>query len=1206
MNIENSNKIVSNSTSRLFSIIPFPNFGLNEVEIINNKQFSKREVDVIACIISGRTAKKIAALLSIAPRTVESHIYNIMLKLGCNSRNNLIDFIEQTGKYSLIKQHYTNLLIRLAFEESLKKTAFVLKDKPEHITLLVENKKEKEILNFIQRITVDLTCIGYTLAVMDNKNIEALTNQELEENYIVEEILPKNQPNYYFLFFELLKRVNPLFFEELDKILLDFKQHFQDLKINESVISESEYKTHHSSIEETPKAIVNQSERNYLYRYFKNRKRLFVTAGVGCALFLCLIITFTSMKWYGIELGIGKNKPIISDLLLPYESTLLKRRDLIKEIHNKFNNTESIQTVVLVGTGGAGKTTLARNYARQQKEKVIWEINAETKESLFSSFTNLAYALSKTEDDRKILNELKEIKSGDDREKQLLHFIKNKLNTVSKWFLIYDNVEAFNNILDYFPNNPEAWGNGRVIMTTRDANIKNNSHINPDNIINIKELTETEKVTLFTGILWGNHSKKVDSEHTKQINTLLKELSPLPLDISTAAYYIKDTKISYQEYLECIRTSNIDFLKTQENLLRDNSDYTKTRYGIIKLTLKKIIEEHPDFKALLLFISLVDSQNIPKDLLISYKKQNVVDQFMHCLRRHSLMTSEENASTFSLHRSTQEIMLAYLVEQLKFEKNNILIQSVADSLQNYIRDAFAEEEFLRTKGLAIHLEKLLSRKVLSTLSIGSIESKLGGIYYYLLGDAIKAQQYLEKGLNNLNRSNSLEISSQYVKEEDKLKIAWASEYLGRVYNELDDYEKAKNLLEHSIQIHRTISKNNNEIARCLGHLSVVYRNLGDYEKVKLFLEQSLDLYQNTLNKNYKGIAWVMGRLGIAFRDLGDYEKSRYFLEQSLVIYKKHCAENHNRIGWTLAWLGRVYKESGYFEKAVQFLEQGLIIHRKHFSENNVNIAWILTQLGNAYHMLGAYEKAKQALEESLAIYQKYPGNHILVAGALEDLGNLFNDLGYHQKGKEILLKCMSIMNEYSKNPIWKAGVITSLGVVHRDLGEYKMAKEFLEQSIQIHKNNASRNPIWGSCSLGYLGVVHRDLGEFETAKSLLEQNLAVYEKHYGKDHIKTARILRDIGQLYLLQGKFEIAENTLNKTFKIFQKNMHPDRYQDLELLGDLYLKKSAHAIADPNNEKAVQNFKKQAKEFLKQALEIAKINFSADSFHIKRIESKL
>lgn len=57
--------------------------------LINDIVLTERQIDIIACVLHGRSVKRIAAILSISPKTVEAHIRNINLKLGCRSQDNI-------------------------------------------------------------------------------------------------------------------------------------------------------------------------------------------------------------------------------------------------------------------------------------------------------------------------------------------------------------------------------------------------------------------------------------------------------------------------------------------------------------------------------------------------------------------------------------------------------------------------------------------------------------------------------------------------------------------------------------------------------------------------------------------------------------------------------------------------------------------------------------------------------------------------------------------------------------------------------------------------------------------------------------------------------------------------------------------------------------------------------------------------------------
>jgi len=50
---------------------------LSKPKAINNVVFTERELDVVACIVRGRISKKIATILSVTHKTIETHISNI-------------------------------------------------------------------------------------------------------------------------------------------------------------------------------------------------------------------------------------------------------------------------------------------------------------------------------------------------------------------------------------------------------------------------------------------------------------------------------------------------------------------------------------------------------------------------------------------------------------------------------------------------------------------------------------------------------------------------------------------------------------------------------------------------------------------------------------------------------------------------------------------------------------------------------------------------------------------------------------------------------------------------------------------------------------------------------------------------------------------------------------------------------------------------
>ena len=61
------------------------------------KQLSEREIDVIRLIVNGLSSKDIAEKLFISPKTVETHRYNILRKLGVKNTVGIIKYALKNG-----------------------------------------------------------------------------------------------------------------------------------------------------------------------------------------------------------------------------------------------------------------------------------------------------------------------------------------------------------------------------------------------------------------------------------------------------------------------------------------------------------------------------------------------------------------------------------------------------------------------------------------------------------------------------------------------------------------------------------------------------------------------------------------------------------------------------------------------------------------------------------------------------------------------------------------------------------------------------------------------------------------------------------------------------------------------------------------------------------------------------------------------------
>ena len=284
--------------------------------------------------------------------------------------------------------------------------------------------------------------------------------------------------------------------------------------------------------------------------------------------------------------------------------------------------------------------------------------------------------------------------------------------------------------------------------------------------------------------------------------------------------------MQYSKYIKELELSKKEFTELQVSVLQDTSQYNHTRYNIISLTLQKMMDSNSEFYDLYLLLGLLDSQDIPQELLSLYKNEYIAGSFLRQLKQNSLITniqyknakSDEidNLSLFSIHRSTQENILANAVNSLSDIKRKEELKKILEILQTYILREIDIENSVGLKNIIRHCKSLEDKEnIIGSNELLSIKNGLGIIYYYLGNDAL-AKEILERNLD---------------KNKEDGETALVLTHLGAIYRKLgQDYNEAAKYLERAISIYNKISPNSPRKALALTHLGNTYRTLGEFKK----------------------------------------------------------------------------------------------------------------------------------------------------------------------------------------------------------------------------------------------------------------------------------------------------------------------------------------------------------------------------------------
>jgi DNA-binding CsgD family transcriptional regulator len=1007
----------------------------NELQWIGNIKLTIREVDVMACMIYGRSGQNISSLLSISSKTVSAHIYNIRMKLGYIPKDHIIDFIEKSGKLQILKQYYYFLIIKKLFDNNLLKIAEITR-----------NTKVLCILNYIEldctqkktldQIKKDLAIVGIILEEKQNISLEIKYYIQID-NKDCNLIMKKNQLHLLFSKVEgVFPTKNSQYFDftELENyylsLMLLIKKIIDRSEITH-IISKFEIESNNISTSLQDQNIINSIKIKQL----KVTKRLIV--GIVIVIF---IIIFLVVTWHFTS----QNELIISTLNIPNSNVFVDRRDIIEKIDKCLSKYKGIKTVAIVGIGGSGKTTIARQYAQNKNYSLVWEINAETKQTLIESIEKLAYSISSTEEGRQEFRVIQQLKDDLIKEEALVQFLSHHLKKYD-WLLIYDNVENFNDIQKFVPYNPKSWGNGDIIITTKNFNIAYSSYLLSDNIIQLNDLDKSQRLELFIKILkTSEKNKKLSFTQNDDIEQLLQKIPPFPLDVITAAYYIKETDTSYIQYLEYMSKMNADFLRNQEEVLNDIGKHTNSRYKILSLQIENIIKVNPKFKDLLFFISLVNSQNIPKDLLIMHSNEFTVNRLLQELKKYSLIVS--NGEKFSLHRNIQSFILEYLT--IMFTKDQEMDKQVKIVYEILHKIAIAQEEkedVFFVKELISHYEFFLShRKLFNNTIIESISCDLAVMYYYL-GRYKESVEVLEKIVNS--------YTTHYVEDiKTQLRVFV---HLSNSLAELNEKEKLENIIPRIKKILQSQVITNQEKSWAYGCLSYICELIGLYVDAKFAAEMAIKIDRTTDNFDSLNYAKLLAYLSNANAKFGEYEIALDEINKSIKIFHNHKMDNSIRSGWVKVIRGRILVKLGKIKEAISSLEESLDIYKKHVPIGHSDMAWVQGYLAYAYLNVGNYSKVADLLTKNDKIYnlQIIPNMNYLMISRLY-FGIFKSHIGELDTAEKILENVLSYYQAYYGNDhIETATVMLYLSDIFYKKQNFTKYQMLLKQAKKIFKNS---------------------------------------------------------------------------------------------------------------------------------------------------------
>ncbi len=308
---------------------------------------------------------------------------------------------------------------------------------------------------------------------------------------------------------------------------------------------------------------------------------------------------------------------------------------------------------------------------------------------------------------------------------------------------------------------------------------------------------------------------------------------------------------------------------------------------------------------------------------------------------------------------------------------------------------------------------------------------------------------------------------------------------------------------------------------CLGQID---REQGRMADAREHLEAALSILRETGDRIGQGT--VLQNLGNLLDQLGIPDHSRACHEAALSLYIEDG--NQRGIGQVRASLGILNRHQGRMRESLQEYEAALAIHREEGDRRSEGI--LLGNMANALDDLGREDEAQQRLQEALAIHRQV-GSRIVEAYALANLALGQERRGDHAQARTLLEQALAIDREV-KNLIHEGVTLTQLAGLDIVEGHFESGRTMLDKALQRHRTLGNRAYVGVSLKLSG-DLLLRQLRPHEALEPLRESEAVLRDID---NPVELAELLCVKGQAALACGDAASARSALQESESIGER----------------------------------------------------------------------
>ncbi|KAJ5727225.1 Tetratricopeptide-like helical [Penicillium malachiteum] len=643
------------------------------------------------------------------------------------------------------------------------------------------------------------------------------------------------------------------------------------------------------------------------------------------------------------------------------------RQREIDRLEHLISHTSGPTKIAIHGLGGIGKTQIALELAYPIRERstgcsVFW-IPCVTYASVEQAYVNIASALG-----------ISNTEPGKAKEKVTAHLSQE---SVANWLLIFDNADDTKMWIDGSATTPPLknilprCGNGHILFTSRNRKLA--VKLAAPNVLPIPDVDQSTSIEILKSSLIQE-----DLLHdTNASNSLLEQLSFLPLVICQAAAYINENTISLSDYLSLLRQEESSAAELLSEEFEDDARYAETQNTVITTWLVSFQKIQRLDNLAAYFLSFVACIN-PR----AKKKMDALG----ILKAYSFINEHTSQDSINLHR------LVHLAMRNRMRQTKVIdhwIHRAARKLEIlfFDDDGGLWRDCLPHALYLIDGEEFQHVYLEFTELIWSVGSSLSEYGRYNDAGSIftKNLEVLEEALGpeHPNTLTSLRHLGFLLKTQDKkneakaiyLRVLESLGGLGSVFREQGKYKEAEAMYRQAlVGFEKSLGPEHFHTLGALGHIGDTLAHQRRYKEAEAVFRQVLEGSQKAFVPEHSSNFFAMMNLGMVFKHQDKYEKAKVIYEQALEGREKALGLEHPHSFAVVGSIASLLERQKKYQEAETLYRQALEGHTKASGPEHSDTICVLCRLGFVLAQQGRHGEAKAMYERALEIREKTLGS----------------------------------------------------------------------------------------------------------------------------------------------------------------------------------------------------------------------------------------